>query len=199
MSTPLIAVITASTRSIRFADLVAPWVTGQLEARDDLRVLPLDLRDHPLPFYDNEKSPALTPRDYPTAEQRELGGLLDSADGFLIIANEFNHGYSAALKNTLDHFSVEFHRKAVSFIGYGNVGGARAIEQLRQVGNELELATLRHALHILPTQFPLIRDEATRAEALASLAPRLTQVTDDLVWWSGALAAARTESLSVAA
>jgi NAD(P)H-dependent FMN reductase len=194
VSTPLIAVITASTRSVRFADLVAPWVVGSLEERDDLRVLPIDLRDHPLPFYDLPKSPGVAPREYASDAQRELGGLFDSADGFLLITSEYNHGYPAALKNTLDHFSAEFHRKPVSFVGYGNVGGARAIEQLRQVANELELATLRHSLHLLPQHFKGIRDESTRAETFEELAPRLTMVVDDLVWWSNGLSAARGAS-----
>ena len=107
---------------------------------------------------------------------------------------EYNHGYPAVLKNAMDHTFVEWHRKPVAFVGWGNVGGARAIEQLRLVSIEMEMAPLRHAVHILPdvsdAGSPGAR--AVRAALLDALQPKLATLADDLLWWASALAAART-------
>ena len=67
-----------------------------------------------------------------------------------MLTAEYNHGYPAVLKNAMDWTFVEWRRKPMSFVGWGQVGGARAIEQLRQVAVEFEMAPLRHAVHILP-------------------------------------------------
>lgn len=168
------------------------WILGRLRERTDLSIEVVDLREHPLPFYDLPTPPAMAGRVYTSVEERALGALLDAADGYLVITNEFNHGYSAALKNVIDHFFVEFRRKAIAFVGYGNVGGSRAIEQLRQVSAELEMVSTRHAVHIMGTQMREIRqDETARTEIFSSLDDRLDQVVGDLLWWTNALRAAR--------
>ncbi len=197
MSTPRIGVIVASTRTVRFADHPLAWLTATLAERNDLEFTVIDVREHPLPFYDLPKAPAMAPRQYSSDAERALGEQFDALDGYVIIVNEFNHGYSAALKNVLDHFSDEFHRKPVAFVGYGNVGGARAIEQLRQVAAELEMVSIRHAIHITGPQMAPIREGgAAEAEVFASLDPRLEMVVNDLVWWSNALKTARAAQLT---
>ena len=125
-------------------------------------------------------------------DHRALGELFDAVDGFLVIANEYNHGYSAPLKNTLDHFFVEFNRKPISFVGYGNVGGARAIEQLRQVADELDMASVRPTVNIYGSYVMDIRGgNENVTEVFAPLEPRLDALLNDLHWWAAALAAAR--------
>ena len=189
---PLIQVILASTRENRFSERAGSWVVERLSARDDMTVERVDLRDHPLPFFDGI-APARTLRDYPSPEVERLGRTLDRADGFVIVTPEYNHGYSAVLKNAIDHTWVEWRRKPVTYVGWGNVGGARAIEQLRLVAVELEMAPLRHAVHILPDVLvPAIRSpEPFDPTLLDSLESRLTTLADDLLWWADALAVAR--------
>ena len=107
---------------------------------------------------------------------------------------EYNHGYPAVLKNALDHLFAEFNRKPVAFVGYGNVGGARAIEQLRQVVVELEMAPLRHAVHILPhVMIEVMQADEFLPAMFSPLDERLDLLVRDLVWWAAALAAARNE------
>ncbi|MCW2751781.1 MAG: NAD(P)H-dependent oxidoreductase, partial [Aeromicrobium sp.] len=160
-------------------------------ARGDMEVELVDLRDHPLPFFDG-MAPARTLRDYPSAQTRRFGELLDGADGFVIVTPEYNHGYSAVLKNAIDHTFVEWNRKPAAFVGWGNVGGARAIEQLRLVTVELEMAPLRHAVHVLPEYFRAMREDAADPlQVLAPLDPRLGLLVNDLLWWADALSAAR--------
>ncbi|MDX6301705.1 MAG: hypothetical protein QOF53_2919 [Nocardioidaceae bacterium] len=183
-----VLVVNSTTREDRFSEVVAPWVCAALERRPELEIELLDLREHRLPFFDGP-APAKNPRNYPNDEVRRLAGRVDRADGYLILAAEYNHGYSAVLKNALDWTFVEWNRKPVSFIGWGNVGGARAIEQLRQVSVELEMAPLRHAVHLLGSQMMAAR--SGDPSALGSLEPRLGLLVDDLIWWGRALRSAR--------
>jgi NAD(P)H-dependent FMN reductase len=189
---PRILVIVGSTRTERFADHPLAWVEDRLAERPDLDLEVLDIRDTDLPPYDNQRPPAIARREYATEVERLIGQRLDAADGFLVITNEYNHGYPAGLKNVLDHFFAEFEHKPVAFLGYGNVGGSRAIEQLRQVVAELNMVSVRETVHILGYQFPAVRTGGDAArEVFALLDPRLTAMVDHLLWWADALSNAR--------
>jgi NAD(P)H-dependent FMN reductase len=187
-----ILVINSTTREGRFSAKAAAWVLERLGEHPALEVELLDLRDHPLPFFD-QSAPAFYQRNYPTEEIARFGRKIDEADGYVILTAEYNHGYSAVLKNAMDHTFVEWKRKPITFVGWGNVGGARAVEQLREVAVEFEMAPLRHAVHILPDILvPAIQHENPHAAALfAPLEPKLTLLADDLAWWATTLAAAR--------
>jgi NAD(P)H-dependent FMN reductase len=188
----LVQVITGTTRAERFSESVSAWVLDHLRHRDDVISESVDLRDHPLPFFD-AAPPARNPRDYPTAEIARLGAALDRADAYVVVTGEYNHGYPAVLKNAMDWTFVEWGRKPVTFVGWGNAGGARCIEQLRQVAVEFEMAPLRHAVHILPETMAAVRqaDDTSRLAAFTALEPRLKILTDELIWWAEALRAAR--------
>jgi NAD(P)H-dependent FMN reductase len=187
---PRIAIVLGSTRQGRFGEKPARWVQEHLSARDDVDIDLIDLRDHPLPHFDSPP-PAFTLREYPNEEIARLGRRIDAADGFILMTPEYNHGYSGALKNAMDHTFVEWKHKPAAFVGWGNVGGARAIEQLRLVAVEFEMAPLRHAVHILPdVLLPAMQTDYDPA-LLESLLPKLDVLTEDLIWWTNALAAAR--------
>jgi NAD(P)H-dependent FMN reductase len=190
---PLIELLVGTTRQARLADKPLAWIVDRLSRRDDLEIEIVDLRDHPLPFFEGPVAPIRAPREYPSEEVARLGRTFDRASGFLVLTGEYNHGYPAVLKNALDHFYVEFNRKPITFVGYGNVGGARAVEQLREVAVEFEMAPLRYAVHVLPDLLieAIGTDEFT-PELFAPLDARLEAAADDLVWWSNALDAART-------
>jgi NAD(P)H-dependent FMN reductase len=117
----------------------------------------------------------------------------------VMTAAEYNHGYAAVLKNALDWIYREWNRKPVSFVAYGSVGGARAVEQLRQVAVELELAPLRHAVH-LPREilFATMKLAAPiDPAAFASADADADAMIDDLLWWARALRRARDEQAGV--
>ncbi len=164
----------------------------RLSARDILVAELVDLRDYPMEFYDQARAPAFGDRDYPPAVAK-WADRVDQADGYLVITPEYNHGYPAVLKNALDVVFPEFNRKPIAFVGYGNSGGARSIEQLRLVAIELEMAPLRHAVHILPTVMAPARqaEDPFDVDLFTSLDERLQAATTDLVWWARALARAR--------
>jgi NAD(P)H-dependent FMN reductase len=188
----LVQVITGTTRQGRFSELVAAWVMTRLSGRPDFDVELIDLRDHELPFFDGE-APARTGRDYGSDAVTRFGEVIDRGDGYLVLTGEYNHGYPAVLKNALDSTFPEWRRKPMAFVGWGNTGGARAVEQLRLVAVEFEMAPLRHAVHVLPDVLIAVR-RASDPSDLAHFAPleqRLTLLADDLAWWVRALAAAR--------
>jgi len=185
-------IIIGSTRPGRFADKPAAWLVDRLSDREDFELDVVDLRDHPLPLFDSPVSPARTLREYPNEAVAALGRRFDSADGFIALTSEYNHGYPASLKNAMDYVFPEFNRKPMAFVGYGNAGGARAIEQLRSVSIEFEMAPLRHAVHILPDLMrPVMMAEEFTPALFESLDERLKMLITELVWWSKALKRAR--------
>jgi NAD(P)H-dependent FMN reductase len=184
----LVQVVTGTTREGRFSEYVAEWVVRRLGTRGDVDVELVDLRDHPLPFFDGVP-PAKFPREYGAEEVARLGATIDRADGYVLLTAEYNHGYPAVLKNAMDWTFVEWRRKPVAFVGWGNTGGARAIEQLRLVTVEFEMAPLRHAVHVLPDR--MVAARGGEPEPFAALEPKLTLLGDDLVWWTRTLAAGR--------
>jgi NAD(P)H-dependent FMN reductase len=188
---PHIQVIQGSTRDGRFSDSVVDWVHQALKSRAGVSVEVSDLRDHPLPFFD-QAAPSRSPREYRSGEIAGFAQAVDRADGFVVLTPEYNHGYPAVLKNAIDHAFVEWNRKPIAYVGWGNVGGARAVEQLRTVAIELEMAPVRRSVHILPNvMLPIMKGEQDATTSLASLGPQLELLVEDLLWWTDALAAAR--------
>ena len=186
-----VAVITGTTREGRFSERVAKWAIGHLRQRDGFEIEEIDLRDHQLPFFDG-LAPARAGRAYPNDAVARLGQAIDRADGYVVLCAEYNHGYPAVLKNATDWTFPEWQHKPMSFIGWGNVGGARAVEQLRLVAVELEVAPLRHAVHILPEV--MIAARSTDPDDVSVFEPlerRLDLLADDLTWWMDALTPAR--------
>jgi NAD(P)H-dependent FMN reductase len=184
--------IIGSVRENRFADKPAAWIQDRLAHRDDFELDVLDLRDYQLPLFNSPMSPARSGREYPNEAVAALGRRFDAADGYIALTSEYNHAYPASLKNAMDWVFPEFNHKPMSYVGYGNAGGARAVEQLRLVCVEFEMAPLRHAVHIFPDVMrPAMTAEEFTPELFESLDQRLTLLADDLVWWASALKNAR--------
>jgi NAD(P)H-dependent FMN reductase len=190
MSEPLrIGIILGSTRVGRFADRPAEWILGLARKREGATFEILDLRDYPMPFFDQPKSPLREASKNEVAQRwaRKLGEL----DGFVFVTGEYNHGIPAVLKNALDHVYAELNRKPASFVGYGNAGGARAIEQLRLTLVELQVAPLRGAVHLGREQFVGMLLEGKTFADFPLLAQAGEAMLDELIWWAGALRAGR--------
>ena len=185
-----IAVIITSTRRERFADRPAAWVAERLR-RDGVDVDVIDMRDHDLPSFDG-RSPMHAPRQYAAPAIAEFGRRIDEADGYVVLTGEYNHGYTGVFKNAVDHLSAEWDRKPIAFVAWGNVGGARAVEQLRTVAIEFGMAPIRPAVHILPDVLvPAMTAPAYDSELFASLEPKLDTLIAELIWWTSTLRLAR--------
>jgi NAD(P)H-dependent FMN reductase len=143
-----VKVIIGTTRQRRFGDKPAHWIYDEAMAQPDVEVELLDLRDYPLPFFDEPKSPMWLNGQYSNEAVQRWADRIADGDAFIIVTAEYNHGYPAVLKNALDYIYPEWGNKPVGFVSYGNAGGARAVEQLRQVVLELQMVPIRSAIHI---------------------------------------------------
>jgi len=184
-----IGIVLGSTRVGRFADRPAEWLLGLASKREGVAFELVDLRDYPLPFFDERMSPFREPSKNEVAMR--WGRKVAELDAFAFVTGEYNHGIPASLKNALDYLYAEWNRKPAAFIGYGNAGGARGIEQLRLVLVELQVAPLRSAVHIARPEFiDILRNGKTLAD-FPYLEQSAEPMLDDLIWWGRALRAAR--------
>jgi NAD(P)H-dependent FMN reductase len=189
---PRIAVIVGSTRPTRFADKPAQWMLKQAQARGDIDAELVDLRDHPLPFFDEMASNLWMPSQNPEAVrwQQTIGRY----DGYVFVVAEYNRSVTGVLKNALDQAYKEWNRKPFTAIGYGGTGAARAVEHLRLIGVELQMVPTRGAVHIgggdFMTVHPLGANKPIE-EIEANLLPSARAALDELVWWAKATMAAR--------
>jgi NAD(P)H-dependent FMN reductase len=189
---PRIAVIIGSTRPTRFADAPAQWMLKQAQARGDMDVELVDLRDHPLPFFDEIASNMWLPSQNPEAIRwQETVGRYD---GFIFVVAEYNHSITAVLKNALDQAYKEWIRKPFTAIGYGAVGATRAVEHLRTIAVELQMVSTHAAVHIGGGDFVAVHPgygnqpiETIEDHLLVSAKTAL----DELVWWAKATMAAK--------
>ena len=188
-----IKVIAGSTREGRFSDKAAAWIAEEIKKQEGVTVEVLDLRDYPLPFYDEPISPALIKEGAYSHEMvRKWATKIGEADAFIIVTPEYNRGTSGVLKNALDSVYQEWNKKPVAFVSYGSVGGARAVEQLRLNAIELQMAPIRTAVHIPGDQyFPVLLGKASASDLFASMPKQAEAMIMQLLWWALALKNAR--------
>jgi NAD(P)H-dependent FMN reductase len=197
MSKPKIALIIGSTRPTRFADKPAQWMLKQAQARDDMTVELVDLRDYPLPLFDEMASNLWMPSKGEIAQKWQAK--LAEFDGFIFVVAEYNRSITGALKNALDQAYKEWVHKPFTAIAYGAVGGTRALEHLRLIGVELQMVPTRNAVHLGMGDFFKVHPMGANAaieEIEASILPAAKASLDDLVWWANATMAAQAATVA---
>src|SRR5262245_27721683 len=158
-----IKVILGTTRQRRFGDKPAHWICEEARAQAGVEAELVDLRDYPMPFFDEPASPMWGKGRYGNEAVQRFADRIADGDAFIIVSPEYNHGYTAVLKNAIDSIYPEWGNKPVGFVGYGNTGGARAIEQLRQVAVELQMLPIRSAIHIPVSVYLTVMNETVPA------------------------------------
>jgi len=187
----VISVIVGSIRQGRFSEKPAQWIFQHLKKRDvDARLL--DLRDFPMPFFDQAVSPATPGRaPYENEVVRKWTAAIGASDGFVVVTPEYNYGPPAVLKNAIDWVYPEWNRKAVAFVSWGGAMGARSVQQLRETAIEVQLAPIRSSVHIpLPTLIAHFQG-GDIDKGLSELEKSAKVMIDDLLWWTTALKTAR--------
>lgn len=189
-----IAVILGSVRGVRRGGRVSTWLMAELSNFDTAEFELLDLRDFPLPFYEESTSPDSLENGYSNEVATKWAQKIGEADGFIIITAEYNHGPAAVLKNALDYVYTEWNKKPVTFVSYapGAAAGVRAVEQLRANVIELQMAPMQAALHI-DHVLETIDVEGNVLKGHHS--ERLAKVVEQLLWWTEALKAAREKKV----
>jgi NAD(P)H-dependent FMN reductase len=136
-----LAIIIGSTRPGRKAEAVARWVHEIASKRNDAEYEVVDIQDFNLPLLDEAAPPSMG--QYSQPHTKAWAAKIDPFDAFVFVTPEYNHGTSGALKNAIDFLYHEWQNKVAGFVSYGSIGGARAVEHLRLVMAELQIADVR--------------------------------------------------------
>lgn len=188
-----VAIILGSTRPGRIGEGVARWVHETAQSRDDAEYELLDIADFDLPLLDEPVPPSMG--QYSKEHTKRWAAAIASFDAFVFVTPEYNHSTSGALKNAIDFLYAEWNDKVAGFVGYGSVGGTRAVEHLRLIAAELQMATVRTQL-----AFRLVED----FESYRTLKPnpeheqQLHALLGQVVRWAGALRALRQPDVAQA-
>ncbi|MBQ0887069.1 MULTISPECIES: NADPH-dependent FMN reductase [unclassified Streptomyces] len=181
-----IGIILGSTRPGRNGEAVARWVLDVASKRGDAEYELVDLLDYKLPHLDEALPPSMG--QYSQPHTQEWARKIASFDGFIMVTPEYNHSTSGVLKNAIDYLFAEWNNKAVGFVSYGAMGGARAVEHLRLVAGELQMADVRAQVGLSLfhdfENFSVLKPGDHQVDALGV-------VLDQVLAWSGALAPLR--------
>jgi len=192
MAKPKIAIIITSTRDVRFGEKPAQWIYDTAAQRDDMDFELVDLRDFPLPFFNEKASNAWVPTENEVGQRWQKK--VAEYDGYIFVVAEYNRSITGVLKNALDYAYPEWNRKPAAAVGYGSVGGARAIEHLRNIAVELQMVPTRPGVHIGGSDFFAVWREGKALTELTHLDGPVKTMLDDLSWWATALKTAREKA-----
>jgi NAD(P)H-dependent FMN reductase len=187
-------VIVGSTRPTRAADRVVPWVVERAQSHGEFDVEVLDLRDWPLPFF-QERMGTIGDFSDPTYSDPIVcswNRKIAEGDAYLIVTAEYNHNVPGQLKNAIDNVFVSFglRNKPIGFVGYsgGIAAGTRAVEHLALIAIEAEAVPLRNSV-VIPFVNEAFDDDDRPRNPATDIALGIT--LDDLAWFANALGRAR--------
>jgi NAD(P)H-dependent FMN reductase len=184
-----IGIILGSTRPNRNGEAVANWVVDQTKRRTDARYELVDIKSFDLPLLDEPIPPSQG--KYSQPHTKRWAEKIAAFDAFVFVTPEYNHGPSGALKNAIDFLYREWNNKSAGFVSYGSSGGARAVETLRLVMAEIQIADVRaQVMFQLATDFKNFSQFAPDPRHENELDVMLKQ----LVSWGTALKAVRDEA-----
>jgi len=177
-----VAIIIGSTRPGRKSDSVAKWVHGIAKSRSDAEFELVDIKDYNLPLLDEAVPPSMG--QYSQAHTKVWSAKIASFDAYVFVTPEYNHSTSGALKNAIDYLYQEWNNKAAGFVSYGSVGGTRAVEQLRLIMGELQVADVRSqaALSLFTDfeNFSVFKPASIHEKSVNAM-------LDQVIAWGGAL------------
>ncbi len=181
---PTLLIVIASTRPGRAGLPIGEWVRDQATAHGGFAVAVADLAEINLPLLDEPNHPRL--HQYTQPHTTAWSAQVAAADAIILVMPEYNHGYTAPLKNAIDYLYREWQHKPVGLVSYGGVvGGTRAVQQLKPVLAALKLVPMVEAVPIVQYQQYMSEEERfTGSEALETAA---TAMLNELQRWSAAL------------
>ena len=189
-----IAVILGSTRPGRNGEAVAKWVFEIAGRRKDAEFELVDIADYNLPLLDEPVPPSMG--KYSKEHTKKWAAKIASFDGFVFVTPEYNHSTSAALKNAIDFLYAEWNNKAAGFVSYGSAGGTRAVEHLRLIMAEVQIADVR--AQAMLSLFDDFENFSTFKPGPRKEQP-VTDMLDQLVAWAGAMRGVRAAKAKAAA
>ncbi len=188
-----VKVIWGSLREGTFGENPAKFAFEIAKQEPGWEVEYINLQEINLPFSMGSPTPSQANGTYTDPIVQAWSDKIKDGDAYIVVTSEYNHGYSSVLKNALDHLFPEWHHKPVAFVGYGGqLGGGRAVEQLRQVVAELKMVSIREAIYLSYVWQAF--DEFGRPQD-TELASKLKNMFEELTWWGNALKTAREKSV----
>ncbi len=181
-----IAIILGSTRPGRNGEAVVKWVHEIAKKRTDAEFELVDVKDFNLPLLDEPMPPIMG--QYSKPYTKAWAAKVGSFDSYVFVTPEYNHGVPGALKNAIDFLFREWNDKAAGFVSYGGAGGARAVEQLRLVLAEVQMATVRN--QVLLSMFTDFENFSVFKPA-SNHEKSVNAMLDQIVAWGGAFKALR--------
>lgn len=188
-----LGIIIGSTRPGNVSSRVARWVEAEANNLDGAAVSVVDLADYPMPFFDEPISPRYNPSRVVAPEVQKWLDTVAAFDGYVFVTPEYNHGYTAVLKNVLDYMTSEMARKPAAIVSHGSVGGTRAAEQLKLVLLESKAVVVPQATALVNAAGPLDGSGVLNEELKANpYGPQtsLQGTLNELAWYVAALKAA---------
>jgi NAD(P)H-dependent FMN reductase len=194
-----LAIIIGTTRQGRKTEQQAKWVFKAAKEQKDVEAELVDLRDYPMPFFDEPISPRYNPNREVEAAVKPWLAKLEEFDAYIFVTAEYNHSVAGVLKNALDYVTWEFVHKPSAVISHGSAGGARAMTDLKEILSESKsvVVPVGPALAVVHMSEIIDEDGNLSAEAVANpygVKPALEELLKDLKWYSDALTAARAKS-----
>jgi NAD(P)H-dependent FMN reductase len=183
-----VAIIIGSTRPGRVGESVARWVYDLARQRGDAVFELVDIKAFNLPLLDEPVPPSQG--QYSQPHTKVWAAKIETFDAFVFVTPEYNHGISGALKNAIDFLYREWNNKAAGFVGYGSAGGTRAVESLRLVMAELQVADVRAQVALsLFTDF----ENFSVFKPAPYHDKSVSDMLDQVIAWGGALKSLRNK------
>lgn len=183
-----LAVVIGSTRPGRVGEAVGRWVHEVAQRRGDARFELVDVAAFDLPLLDEPIPPSMG--KYSKEHTKRWAAKVAAFDGYVFVTPEYNHGICGALKNAIDFLYAEWNDKVAGFVGYGSAGATRAVEHLRLVMAEVQVATVRNQVMLSLREdfedYSAFKPRAFHEKALG-------QVLDQVIAWGGALKGLRAQ------
>ena len=191
-------IIVGSTRPGRMTDRIAAWVAAEARNLADTTVEVVDLKDYPMPFFDEAISPRYNPSRQPSPEVKKWLDKVSEADAYVLVTPEYNRSYSAVLKNALDFVDFQFNQKPVALVAHGSTGGAQAVAHLRGVLPGIAAVTVPAATFFLGRASEAIDETGEMQQELKQnpYGPHaaLQRTLEETKWYSDALSLARNKA-----
>jgi NAD(P)H-dependent FMN reductase len=189
-----LAVITGATRPGRKTVRQSLWIVKTATQVEGVEVEHVDLKDYPLPFFDEPVSPRYNPDRKPVPAVQKWLDKINQFDAYIFVTPEYNHAMPGELKNVFDFMTWELKRKPAAVASHGSYGGARAALTLKVVLSESQAVVIPNFSAI--AGMSEVIDEAGTLDATVAAKPygpqgQLDALLAELKWYSDVLSAAR--------
>lgn len=192
-----LAVILGTVRQGRHSENLAKWVVKEAKQMPDTDVTLLDLKDYPMPFFDEPASPRFNPERKLNPIVAKWLAALETADAYVVVTPEYNHSIPGVLKNAMDYTDWQVLRKPFAVVSHGSAGGARAASHLKHIISETRAVPIPNNVALTMRVSEIFDENGTLAEEINAqeYGPKsnLHASLAELKWYSDALATARAQ------